>query len=159
MVTPRVAGASAPGFGSPALPRVLSSGLPSGTAGSVRFAAVIPVALSSPACSPARFSIRSPIGSLVGPALRAPVPPAPAPGGRPKSGIRMRCWRSRSASVRATGTGLPSGSMPAKNMAVATVPGVGMKHCTCRGDQPRAASQRDRVRMSSSVQPGKALSR
>ena len=44
-------------------------------------------------------------------------------------------------------------------MAVAMVPGVGIKHWVCCGFQCRWRSQRERVRMSSSVQPGKPLMR
>ena len=44
-------------------------------------------------------------------------------------------------------------------MAVAMVPGVGMKHWVWRGFQRRWRSQWASAYMSSSVQPGKALIR
>ena len=42
-------------------------------------------------------------------------------------------------------------------IAVATVPGVGTKHCTCWGFQPFCFSQAPNSRMSAVVQPGNAL--
>ena len=71
--------------------------------------------------------------------------------------MRMWCCFRRWASVLATNIFSPLGSISAWYMAVATVPGVGMKHCTCLGRQPRLSSQDLRSRMSWSVQPGNAL--